>query len=40
MHSGCKMSCVKKNYYWGPWGLSNAGRIEDGFFTALDLTED
>ena len=43
MHSGWKgrkMSGVRKNYYWGPWGLSSAGRIEDGFFTGLDLTED
>ena len=34
------MSGVKKNHYLGPWGLSSASRIEDGFFTGLDLTED
>ena len=44
MHSGWKgrkMYGVRKiYYYWGPWGFSSAGRIEGGFFTGLDLTED
>ena len=31
---------VRKNYHWGPLGLSSASRIEDGFGTGLYLTED